>query len=407
LSDDKRIKAVLDWCSNLTAEEISVESLTSDYLWPAVIKKALSNVQRQNGAMFGIVGLQGTGKSSAFLALTYALCEIFPLVPFEDTMMSPVVAFKWPNDSDWREAVWQQAGDGADMALLDVAEQAANEMQHTDRSFCERVKRQYKNITWDDIDKVELLSAKQKAQARSEIIEKILRQSKVILIDMPDYPKKDLRLLNRDIGGLQALWMETLRLGGNRCFVFFFQKELFGHHMFYNKMNMDELKPFSPEELVGAYRKKFSETAPFDEAALLEIARMSQGVFRRYKRYIALCLSAFKQEQAAVINIDDVRRTITIDHLIADMQLQLVEVFPNAEHRALAVRIIEYVRLHPDLNQTQVAEALEISELIVSRITSKLQNCGYIKKTPGEAKEKKLSFVHLCTGLSVEEMLAR
>jgi hypothetical protein len=106
--------------------------------------------------------------------------------------------------------------------------------------------------------------------------------------------------------------------------------------MFYNKMNMDELKPFNAAELVEAYKKKFNETAPFDEAALLEIARMSQGVFRRYKRYIALCLDAFEQQQAASITVDVVRRTITIDHLIADMQLQLVEVFPKAEHRALA-----------------------------------------------------------------------
>jgi hypothetical protein len=86
-------------------------------------------------------------------------------------------------------------------------------MHHTDKLFVERVKRQYKNVSWDKIDKVDLLSTKQKTQFRNEIIEKILRQSKVILIDLPDYPKKDLRLLNRDIGGLQTLWMETLRLG--------------------------------------------------------------------------------------------------------------------------------------------------------------------------------------------------
>jgi hypothetical protein len=406
LSDENRIKAVLDWCSNLTAEEIPISSLTSDYLWPEVIKKALSNVQRQNGAMYGIVGLQGTGKSSAFLALTVALCEIFPETEVYHTTMSPVVNFEWPNDADWREAVWRQAGEAADDALFKLIDGEAAAIRDSDKAFRERVKRQYKNSSWENIEKSALLSTKQKTELRNVIIDEILRVSKVILIDMPDYPKKDMRLLNRDIGGLRALWMKTRELGGERCFIFFFQKELFGQHMFYNKMNMDELKPFTAEELVEAYKKKFNETAPFDETALLEIARMSQGVFRRYKRYIAFCLIAFDQQQAAAsISIDDVRRTITIDHLIADMQLQLVEVFPNVEHRALAVRIIEYVRLHPDVNQMQLAEALETNEVAVSRISNKLQEQGYIKKTLGEGGEKKLSFVHLCTGPSIREIL--
>ena len=404
MSDEKRNKPLLDWCSKLTADA-SGEYHTSDYVWPEVIKKTLNNAQRQNGAMFGIIGLQGTGKSSAFLALTVALCEIFPTAKFHGTDMNPVVNFEWPNDADWREAVWEQAGDAAEYALLALIDGEADEMRDSDTAFRERVKRQYKNGSWNNIEKSALLSTKQKTELRNEIIDEILQQSKVILIDMPDYPKKDMRLLNRDIGGLRALWMETRRLGGERCFIFFFQKELFGPHMFYNKMNMDELKPFTPEELVEAYKKKFNETAPFDEAALLEIARMSQGVFRRYKRYIALCLDAFKREQAVVISLDDVRKVITIDQLIADMQLQLAEVFRNNEHRALAVRLIEYVRLHPDRNQTQVAEALEIDEPTVSHLSNKLQEHGYIKKTVGEAGDKKLNFVHFCTGRNIQDIL--
>jgi len=42
--------------------------------------------------------------------------------------------------------------------------------------------------------------------------------------------------------------------------------------------------------MVEAYRKRFKTIEPFAEDALLTLARVSRGIFRRFLRYITLTL---------------------------------------------------------------------------------------------------------------------
>jgi len=55
-------------------------------------------------------------------------------------------------------------------------------------------------------------------------------------------------------------------------------------------MEKVELEPLKPEQMLEAYRKRFKAIEPFAEDALLTLARMSRGIFRRFLRYIMVTL---------------------------------------------------------------------------------------------------------------------
>ena len=58
-----------------------------------------------------------------------------------------------------------------------------------------------------------------------------------------------------------------------------------------------ELEPLIPEQMLEAYVRPFQNTEPFTEGAMLKLARMSRGVFRRLS-YILLALDLFENGAA-------------------------------------------------------------------------------------------------------------
>jgi hypothetical protein len=115
-------------------------------------------------------------------------------------------------------------------------------------------------------------------------------------------------------------------------------------HFFFDKMEKIELAPLVPGQMVEAYRKRFGDTKPFTEDALLHLARMSRGIFRRFLRYITLTLDAseiVRRESGSPIDSDIVRRAVTTERLAEDMELELAELFPkHSDLRLQAVRLL-------------------------------------------------------------------
>lgn len=367
---DEDIRPIQAWASGLVAEDVSANT-KDDYLWPQPMRTLLSGINDYNSGLIAVIGLQGVGKSRAFHALRSALLGEPEFGDFDERQMRRLIAFKWPSNGDWRDAI--------------IAQNPFYESQilRTPKSRLKEIK--------------------------SRIITEALQaELNAILIDMPDYGKKDRRLITRDLSGIQELWAALLKAndGMGQPMVLFFQKELFSGHFFLGKLQCVELKPFTAEELVAAYKLTFPDTHPFEEAALLEVAKISRGIFRRFKKYVLQCLQEFASAaNKPTITVEDVQRAISLEQIVADMELQLCDVFPKAEHRTLAVHILEYARKHPGLNQAELAEALEVDAFTLSRILPKLQLHGYIERKQGERGERTVNVLLFATGRQLHDFL--
>jgi len=219
-------------------------------------------------------------------------------------------------------------------------------------------------------------------QLRYESLLRVLGEFETILIDLPDYSKTDMRRLASDLEALYWIWA---RLSGSRKktnIVISFQKEMFHGHFFLNKMYQIELKPLKPEKLVEAYKKRFPNAKAFTEHALLLIAKMSRGVFRRFLRYITLAIN--HQEQAGAsfpITVDQVREAVPVQVLAEDMDQQLAEIFPRQpDLRTEAVKLLLYLEEHGPTSQTKITELLELHNYTVSRLLNKLEDHHYVRR---------------------------
>jgi hypothetical protein len=107
------------------------------------------------------------------------------------------------------------------------------------------------------------------------------------------------------------------------------QKEMLRDHFFFDKMEKVELQPLKPEQMVEAYKKRFKTVDPFREDALLTLARMSRGIFRRFLRYITMTLQHWKTKKSGPIDATIVMEAVTVERLAEDRKRELAELFPS------------------------------------------------------------------------------
>jgi DNA-binding MarR family transcriptional regulator len=376
----QRTKEALEWSAMLTSETQPLFQAFTEYLWPKSIESLGARLRDIKGRMICISGLQGVGKSRACTMLYQHLKEVEVKLD-ENQGFHRTLMFKFPKDGDWVEAIWRASPTAYSLF--------AEEDQH---------------------------ELKTNSKFRRYHVRKILQLARTVLIDLGDYGRKDARLMNRDLDKIQELWTLMLELGlPAPNLLIFIQKELYKGHFFLGKFEHLELKPFTAAELVEAYKKVMEGhtsgllalTSPFEEAALLELGQMSRGIFRRFKRYIHKCVEAYQPDNATLISPDFVRKIITFDEIAADMQLQLSDLFSKPEHRTIAIRLLEYARLNPDLNQTVLAERLEVDDGTLSRILSKLELQGYIQRQQGEHGQKKVNLMLMSTGEQLHDIIEK
>jgi hypothetical protein len=99
------VEEVYAWASQLASESRDPEWINQWYMWPEAINRILHQLKMIRGGIFGLVGLQGVGKSSALQALYTALIsEKYEkrhkthksTVPREE----PAIIFKWQQEED-------------------------------------------------------------------------------------------------------------------------------------------------------------------------------------------------------------------------------------------------------------------------------------------------------------------
>ena len=222
---------------------------------------------------------------------------------------------------------------------------------------------------------------------KDEVFMDYFHEMDYVFIDLPDYSKERIGNMLKDLKAVEDFWDTVLKTKeGATLFVIAIQKELFKGHFFFGKMDIYEIEPLTTEELLSAYSEQFKTYEPFTEEALEQIAKLSRGIFRRFLKYICICIeNHITSEETGFINLKTVEKAITLNQLAKDMELELSDIFRDRSRRYNAVRIINLLSQKGELNQKLIANELNLSEQATMRILNKLFD--YIKKCRGTKNE--------------------
>jgi hypothetical protein len=215
---------------------------------------------------------------------------------------------------------------------------------------------------------------------RQDTCFRMLLEKSVILIDTPDYSKTDSRKMARDLDSIHWLWNKIASSSGPTI-VFAVQKEMSEGHFFLDKAHKFELEPLAPEQMLEVYVRRFRSTEPFTERALLKLAQMSRGIFRRFLRYILLALDLWEHKpgQPQRIDVDLVVQAVPVERLSEDMELELSALFPkHSDLRLQAVRLLMHLEEKGPTRQIQLGEVLGIEPWAMSRLLTKLELHRYV-----------------------------
>jgi len=329
------------------------------------------------GVTICLVGLQGVGKSSA-------LQFILDVARYIDGMRRKAkqpILFKWRRRAELLENLANDTheassgfGSSYTTKLKDIIMRRHPELDQV--SFSEV-------SGYPSIDSVERTMRRADARnLRWTVWLEMLRDTGTILIDTPDYSKTDTRSMAKDLDEMYWLWNYLVSSEARPNIVIAIQKELFQRHFFFDKMEKIELEPLKPEQMIEAYKRRFKATHPFADDALLKLARMSQGIFRRFLRYIILALDHHEHTKTPTpITADQVREAIPPQLLAKEMDQQLSEIFPRQpDLRTQAVKLLLHLEEHGPIGQVKIAELLDIQDYAVSRLLNKLEDHNYIRR---------------------------
>lgn len=370
---DPRVVKIYDWSVHLTAESKDF----TDYYPTTAEKLIMMKLQYGTRNLIGLTGLQGTGKTTLLLNLAWGLAYK-QLAKGKEGFTTRYI--KWGRD--WFESIMEEAsGEAYRQELISTLQKKITRSNGGKRD---------KDITVypeDTIEKIEGSAGTGRVRkAKKAFVISELQNTDLILIDFPDYTKTDRRMMNIDLEELQELWMKvTVGELGHASLLIAIQKELCSGHFFFGKMDMVNIDLLKPNDLVAAYKQQWKDSYPFTDDALLLVAQLSRGVFRRFLRYIKLCLE--RAEMKAPVTAEHVKAAITLEQVARDMDLELTDVFHTNEQKTEAVRLLNLLREKGETNQQQIAEALNMTETSASKLIRKLEAWNYVKRTRGNGKE--------------------
>jgi len=387
--DAGRLRALLRWSSQLAAESSPEDTL---YLYPDSIVLLRERLKATEGALIGVVGLRGVGKSSAASVLAGELegdvvyfkwagedpldllGEQEALISrFKGALAGKIGAFLRV-DRKLRDRVFklhelrEAEGDGETAKVLYRIAEGQNDPEDLE----------------DYLDEVQVLLPPRSLRAlRREAADEMLISAHDLLIDMPDYPSRDPRRIGGDIDIIQRLWNKARMRGYNPNIILFLQAETFStqDHFFFGKLYIYRIDPFKPEQLYDYYMKSFGSAWPFQDETLRYIARISRGIFRRFKRFISICLEWW--QIAGTANPIDgvfVRKYLSSEKIFAEMDLELSHIFRHEATKDLAVKLLQVIVEKKDQNQKELSKALEVNEMALSRMLDKLEQYGYVRR---------------------------
>jgi hypothetical protein len=382
------------WASLLAAENRDRVSVVTCYVAPRAFGEIRRQLENMSGGIIGLVGLQGVGKSSALRVL-----QIFNKVKQDESYkkqhkesvpyahLLDMVLFKWRRQSQLFTSLLngthELSAEFSRVYKSKLVELTKPSLQFWNRSVIDNpqtLKPEWaeRQIGWKNVQTL-----------RQTVWLELLRSKRTILIDTPDYSKTDRRLMAKDLEELYWLWntlsqWETPDRKRKPNIVVAIQKEMFGGHFFFDKMQKVELCPLQPETMVEAYKRRFKDTDPFTSDALLTLARMSRGIFRRFQRYIMLTLDLWEEKERVErgrIEVATVREAVTMERLAEDMELELADLFPkHSDLRWLAVRLIMLLEGRGERKQSELLDLLGVRDYTMTRLVGTLEEAHYITR---------------------------
>jgi hypothetical protein len=399
-SKSNRIKEVYSWASQLASESRSQGWIDEWYIWPNELNTVLRKLSVMSGGVIGLIGFQGVGKSSALYAIEYFLLKTeskkrqeqkkYVITSSMDDYRT--CRFKWRREPDLMNQLWH--GTHELSRSYDLVHREVLFGNITTKAWKkENIDNGQKEIQLGDlpetVEDLDVSWAEKKLgksitrQIRKGSWLSILENKDTILIDTPDYSKTDKRSMTKDLDEIYQLWTDLVNTGLSKPnIVIAIQKEMFRDHYFLDKMEKIEIQPLPQEKMLQAYIKRFNSTYPFKEEALLTIARISRGIFRRYLKYINLTLDVWltKSKRPAPITIETVKKAVTYKKIVEDMELELLQVFPKQkDYRIYAVRLFDHLESGPK-KQSQLSEELNLPPYTITRLLNKLELHNYIKR---------------------------
>lgn len=404
-----RVREVYNWSVQLTAESRDEKW---SYYWPDVIRNLLAKLRIVTGALISLIGLQGVGKSSAMKALTDALTAEGKIV----------MSVKLYGSGNLRQAIRAQVYENIKASYAALLKEEVIKLASKDSRMATKID----NIRSNSRDKdfynfmtellgiklpevrpqdptgylyllVDVLPKKIRDSIDNEATLDWLSKTETIMIDLPDYSKTDKRAMVRDLDDVQQLWNTLAIRSWRGSLVVFIQKEMFGNHYFFGKMDTVEIKPFTKEEIIEAYLQTFKDHSPFSTDALGYIAGLSRGIFRRFLRYIQVSLEYCMGKNLAdqTIGRDLAHEAIPWVEIVRDIEDELSTIFPKSlQLLKKALQIITLLtKQEAPIIQKQIAEVLSANQMDVSRIADKLEAYGYIiRQRQGNEKLVKLNW---------------
>jgi len=392
---------IIEWASHLSAETRKPSWIATCYLMPDEVSALCRRLQSKQGTLHALIGYQGVGKTSALLAIRQELRKPQRAQQTQNPdPPKPVHFIKWDRLERLIPRILRQEdelGKRLRRSYHSVLEETVRKKENLNSiipSELERSKGTQEVTTLEKLLKsFNIVEAERRLgkslveRLRYEAFIRTIREAEVIFIDLPDYSRTDMRRVSSDLEAIYWLWNDFSQFPGPAFndqpnIVISFQKEMFRDHYFLGKMNRIELKTLKPQMLVEAYRKRFPNSRIFTEDALLLLAKMSRGVFRRFLRYIAVAVEHQGQTGTALpITVDQLREAVPLSILAQDMDQQLAEIFPKQpDLRIQAVRLLLHLEEHGPTNQTKIAGLLGQQEYTVSRLLNKLEDNRYIQR---------------------------
>ncbi|HVB12182.1 MAG TPA: hypothetical protein VNE86_03545 [Nitrososphaerales archaeon] len=155
-----------------------------------------------------------------------------------------------------------------------------------------------------------------------------------------------------------------------------------------------EITPFTPDDLVGAYKTEFESSYPFEGAGLRRAAWLSRGVFRRFLKYLQLCLELHIEQAGTLANeitisAETVEKALSEEEMGKDWEIELRQIFPKGDGWKNAAKVLNIVILaqgpFPQSELYQFVQWLDKGE--VSRMVSKLEEYGYLRREMRDRKK--------------------
>ena len=376
---------IYSWASQLASESRKQDWIFEWYVWPDAVREIIKKLEAMNGGIICLVGLQGVGKSSALLAMMEEYRKKNKSGNDLD-LREDVIRFKWRRYAELIPSLLNGTHELSESfryvysAIL--IRRLENRLPSIYQTQLAEVKKDPATLNLDWAEKT--IGKGQAKSMREKVWLEFVRARKLLLIDTPDYSKTDRRLMTRDLEEIYWLWNWLSRQKDSKDqtrpnIVVAVQREMLGEHFFFDKMDKVELEPLRPEQVVEAYRKRFKTIDPFTEDALLELGRMSRGIFRRFLRYLALTLRYWERNGKGRIDAGIVKQAVAVARLAEDMELELAELFPKrSDLRLLALRLLMLLEESGERKQSELAELLEVQPYMVSRLLTRLEETRYV-----------------------------